>query len=136
MDVVQCGHCQGTVEVPEQPGVAKCIACGSYVARKGVPLDTIRSFIWSQEGRADGKLLDVRQLDRWDRQAFNPVIKPSDVTRDSHEQFGPEPTRDMVPATFYAAWSAYDAAVENMPLSQRLLQEKAEILELERLLGL
>ena len=33
---------------------------------------------------------------------------------------------------FYAGWLAYDAAVEAMPLSKRVDQQMAEIIELER----
>lgn len=149
--VVMCGHCSNFVEVPVSDGIAKCQNCGSYVARKGLPLDVARAFVEKAEGRTGGTLVDATaplypqtepqfpkvgdQFSIYSRYVENPQfnnIKPSDITRDTRTRFS-DGLELHTPAEFYATWAAYDAAVLNMPLPQQDLQRKAEIAELERL---
>jgi DNA-directed RNA polymerase subunit RPC12/RpoP len=58
-------------------------------------------------------------------------IQPRDTSRDSRLAFG-RASDDVDRREFYAGWRAYDEALERMPERQRILQQRAEVLELER----
>lgn len=65
---------------------------------------------------------------------FTPM-QPQDVSRDASAAFG-RASENVSREEFYASWSAYDAALEVMGEQQRILQQRAEVMELERMVRL
>jgi hypothetical protein len=110
---VPCGACGRGVEFGMSTLAMRCL-CGAIITKT----------MMRAEPDYAGQMAD------WAAAHGVTPLDPQRVAQDAREQFS-VPVRTSRDE-FYASWSAYDAALSGMSQAQRILQQRAEVLELER----
>lgn len=126
MTTATCGVCGRAVVMADQQNVAICL-CKAAISRPGTPLTEIIDAMM----RAGVQPSYTEQMREWGAGNGVTPLQPRDTSRDSRLAFG-RASDDADRREFYAGWRAYDEALERMPERQRILQQRAEVLELER----